>query len=287
VKSQYGYHIIQVEERQTAHSQPLNEVLPTIQATLIRQKAAQAEENFARTLTSEAIKNGLEKTAAAHHLELTTTPLVNSRGVIAALPDATQVIAKAFESKQGDPPQFATTGEGYAIFQVTGIAPAHAPNFAEYKSKIAEDYRDEQLPGLLSQKTRELADKAHSMNDLAKAAKEMGATVKTSDLVLQTGQVPELGQVGQVAPQLFDLKPGDISGAINAGRTGVVAKLLDKQEPTADEIAKNFDQTRDQILEQRRSDAFSVFLSGLMDEYKKQNRIRYNPKAQNPEIPGE
>jgi peptidyl-prolyl cis-trans isomerase D len=44
VKSQFGYHIIQVEERQTAHSQPLNEVLPTIQATLIRQKAAQAEE---------------------------------------------------------------------------------------------------------------------------------------------------------------------------------------------------------------------------------------------------
>jgi hypothetical protein len=35
-----------------------------------------------------------------------------------------------------------TTGEGYAIFQVTGIAPAHAPSFAEYKSKIADDYRE-------------------------------------------------------------------------------------------------------------------------------------------------
>jgi peptidyl-prolyl cis-trans isomerase D len=124
------------------------------------------------------------------------------------------------------------------------------------------------------------------MNDLAKAAKAVGAIVKTSDLVLQNGQVPELGQVGQVAPQLFDLKPGDVSGPINAGRTGVVAKLVDKQEPTADEIAKNFDNTRDQILEQRRSDAFNVFLGGLMDEYKKHNRIRYNPKAQNPEVPG-
>ena len=286
VKSQFGYHIIQVEERQTAHSQPLNEVLPTIQATLIRQKAAQAEDGYARTLTTEAMKNGLEKTATAHHLEVATTPLVGIRGVIAALPDATQVIARAFESKQGDPPQFAATGEGYAIFQVTGIAPAHAPNFAEYKSKIADDYRDEQLPSLLSQKTRELAEKARNMNDLAKAAKAVGAIVKTSDLVLQNGQVPELGQVGQVAPQLFDLKPGDVSGPINAGRTGVVAKLVDKQEPTADEIAKNFDNTRDQILEQRRSDAFNVFLGGLMDEYKKHNRIRYNPKAQNPEVPG-
>ncbi len=40
VKTQFGYHIIQVEERQTAHTQSLSEVLPTIQATLVRQKAA-------------------------------------------------------------------------------------------------------------------------------------------------------------------------------------------------------------------------------------------------------
>jgi len=84
--------------------------------------------------------------------------------------------------------------------------------------------------------------------------------------------------VGQVAPQLFDLKKGDLSGPISAGRTGVVAKLVDKQEPTADEIAQNFDHTRDQILDQRRGEAFSVFLNTIMDDYKKHNRIRI-PKA--------
>ena len=62
----------------------------------------------------------------------------------------------------------------------------------------------------------------------------MGATVKTSDLVDASGQVPDLGQVGQVAPQLFDLSVGQISGPIDAQRTGVVAKIIDKQEPTAD-----------------------------------------------------
>ena len=47
----------------------------------------------------------------------------------------------------------------------------------------------------------------------------MGATVKTSDLVGQSGQVPDLGAVGQVAPQLFDLSVGAISGPINADAT--------------------------------------------------------------------
>ncbi len=284
VKSQYGYHILQVEERQAAHTESINEVLPTIQATLIRQKEAAAEENYARTLTSEAIKNGLERTAAAHHLQLETTPLVGVQGVISALPDSSQIIAKAFESKQGDPPQFATTGEGYAIFQVTGIAAAHTPSFADWKSHVADDYRSEQLPGLLAQKTQELAEKAKNLKDLAKAAKGMGLTLKTSDLVGEIGQVPDLGQVGQVAPQLFDMKPGDISGAINAGRTGVVARLVDKQEPTASEIAQNFDQARDQILDQRRGEAFNVFLSTILEDYKKHNRIQI-PKAKAGEVP--
>jgi peptidyl-prolyl cis-trans isomerase D len=278
VKSKYGYHIIQVEERQPASRQSLDEVRPVIQATLIRQKAATAEENYARVLTSEAIKNGLEKTAAAHHLQVVTTPLIGVRDVISALPDSSQIIGKAFQSKQGDPPQSAATGEGFAIFQVTEVAPAHAPAFADWKSHVADDYRNEQLPILLSQKTQELATKAKSLNDLGKAAKGMGATLKTSDLVGLSSQVPDFGQVGQVAPQLFDMKPGDLSGPISAGRTGVVAKLVDKQEPTPEEIAKNFDQTKDQILYQNRGAAFNIFLSTIVEDYKKHNRLMM-PKA--------
>jgi peptidyl-prolyl cis-trans isomerase D len=286
VKSQYGYHILQVEERQAAHSESLNEVQSTIVATLMRQHVADAEVNYAQLLASEALKNGLEKTAAAHHLELVTTPLVGSQGVIAALPNGSQVIGKAFQSKQGDPPQAAPTGEGYAVFQVTGIAAAHAPNFDDWKSHILDDYREQVLPPLLSLKTKQLADKAKQYNDLAKAAKEENATLKTSDLVGPSDQVPDLGQVAQAAPQLLDLSVGQISGPIDGQRTGVVAKLVDKQEPTAEEMAKDFDQMREQIKDQRQSEAFSVFLSGAVQDYNKHGRIRVNAKAQVPEIPG-
>jgi peptidyl-prolyl cis-trans isomerase D len=286
VKSQFGYHVVQVEDRQSAHTQPLNEVLPQIQATLERDASAQAEENYARTLTSEADKDGLEKAAAAHHLEVVTTPPVERSGVIAALPSSTELLGKAFAAKQGDPPQFAPTGEGYAIFQVTGIQPAHAPAFADWKSHVLDDYRNEKLPALVSQKTQELADKAKAENDLAKAAKEVGATVKTSDLVSPTGQVPNLGDVGQVAPQLFTMSVGAISGPIDAEHNGIVVKIVDKQEPTDAEIQQNFDQTRDQILDERRGDAFNIFLSGVMDDYKKHNLIRINAKNEGPQLPG-
>ncbi|HEX4321653.1 MAG TPA: peptidylprolyl isomerase [Acidobacteriaceae bacterium] len=285
VKSQFGYHIIQVEERQTAHTQPLSEVEPTIQVQILRQKESQAESAYAQTLATEAAKSGLAQTAAAHHLQLVTTPPVNAQGTIAGLPDGSQVISKAFTLKQGAPPVFAPTGEGYAILQVAGITPPHAPTFADWKDKVAKDYADERLPQLLAEKTKELADKAHASNDLAKAAKEVGATVKTSELVGDTGQVPDFGQVGSVAPQLFDLSVGAISGPINAQRTGVVAKILDKQEPTADEIAKNLDQTRDQALQQRRDEAFGIFVGAAQDQFNKAKLIQVNAKLAKPAAP--
>ncbi len=286
VKTNFGYHIVQVEERQQAHTQPLTEVQATIVAALTRQTETAAQDNYAQQLTSEAIKSGLEKTAAAHHLDLVTTNPVAHDGVIAALPDSSQILAKAFEAKQGDPPQSAPTGEGYAIFQVTGIVPAHAPEFADWKSHVLDDYRQEQLPVLLSQKTKALADQAKATNDLAKAAKAVGATVKTSDMVGESGQVPDFGEVGQVAPQLFDMSVGAISGPIDAGRTGVVVKIDAKQEPGADEIAKGLDQMRDQLLDQRRNEAFSVFVSNTWNDYKKHKLVVINAKPKGQQTPG-
>ena len=278
IHSQFGYHIVQVEERQTAHSQPLAEVEPTIQVQILRQKEAQAESAYAQSLATEAAKNGLAKTAAAHHLEVVTTPSINAQGTIAGLPDGGPVVAKAFAAKPNSDPVFAPSGEGYAILQVTNVTPAHAPTFAEWKDKVAKDYADERLPQLLTEKTKELDDKAKASGDLAKAAKEVGATVKTSDLVGESGQVPDLGQVGAVAPDLFNLNVGQISGPINAQRTGVVARLIDKQEPTADEIAKNLDQTRDQVLDQRREEVFGIFVSTAQDQFKKSKLIAVNAK---------
>ena len=282
VKSQFGYHVVQVEERTTAHTQTLAEVTPTIQATLGRQMIAQAEDSFAKQLTAEAAKNGLAATAKAHGFDLTTTPPTAQQGTIAALPDGTQMLTKAFAAKQGGAPDFAPTGEGYAIFQVTGVQAAHAPTFADWKSHVLDDYRDEQLPGMLAAKVNELANKAKS-GDLAAAAKAEGATVKTSDLVGSTGQVPDFGQVGQVAPQLFDLQVGGVSGPINAGRTGVVAKIVDKQEPTPDEIQKNFDQTKEQMLSEKRDEAFQLFAANISAQYKKDKRVSINSKALSPE----
>jgi peptidyl-prolyl cis-trans isomerase D len=287
IKTKFGYHILQVEEKQTAHTRPLDEVKSTILALLTRQKEGAQEQAYAQQLANEAQKNGMAKTAEAHHLQLTATDYLQQGATVAGLPDGSKMLTTAFSAKPGAAPQVASTGEGFAVFQVNDVKAAHAPAFDEFKSTLMTDYRQEQLPQLLARKTAELADKAKAdNNDLAKAAKELGITIKTSDLVARNGQVPDIGQLSSVAPGLFDLGAGQISNPINTPRSGIVAKLTDKQQPSADDIAKNLDQTRDSLLDTRRNEMFEVFVTSLVDKYQKEGRIRMNQKAQSALTPG-
>jgi peptidyl-prolyl cis-trans isomerase D len=278
VRSSFGYHIIQTEAKDQASVKPLAEVKATIIAQLQTQKSAAAAQSYAAQLAAEAKKSGLDKTAAAHGLHVATTDFEPKTGVIPSLPDSTSLLAAAFDAAKGADPQAVSTGEGYAIFQVVDIKPAHAPEFADYKSHVLDDYRAEKTPELLNAQLIKLSDRAKALNDLHKAAAEMKLEVKSSDLVGRDAQVTGIGALTGAASVVFTMPKGGISGPINEGANGAVLQLTDRQQPSADEIAKNFDATKEKLLDEQRQEAFSVFVGALMDRYEKAGAIAYSKK---------
>lgn len=280
IRTQFGFHILQVEDRQPAHVKPLaGPVHDLIKANLTQQDQTQAAQKYATQLQTEAQQGGLQKMAAQNHLQVVTTDPVAAGGVVPGLADATQLLTHAFTMKPGTPPATASTGDGYAVFTVLNVVPAHAPTFDAYKSHVLEDFRNRQIGALMRTRTQQLAIKAKEDNNLAQAAKEVGATLKTSDLVDSTAQVPELGSMSDQASVAFTLQPGQISGPIVTPQDGIVLKVLDKQAPTEAEIRKNMDSTRDQLVQQRRDAAFAVFVTTLQQHYQERGLIRYNRKA--------
>jgi peptidyl-prolyl cis-trans isomerase D len=285
VRSQFGYHIIQTEAKQTAHTKPLAEVHDAIVAQLESQKAAAAAQNYANQLATEARKNGLAKTAQAHNLHVVTTDYLAHDGVISTLPDSTSVLAAAFSTAKGAAPQSVSTGEGYAVFQVLDVKPSHAPDFATWKPHVLDDFRTQKAPELLNDQLIRLADRAKVLNDLSKAAAEMKLPVKTSDLVGHDAQVQDLGAMSGAASVLFSLPKGGISGPINEGPNGSVAQIVDKQEPTPADLAKNLPAAREKLLNQQRDEVFSTFAGSLMQRFEQAGAIVYSHKQQPAGLP--
>jgi peptidyl-prolyl cis-trans isomerase D len=180
--------------------------------------------------------------------------------------------------KAGAAPVSVPLAQGFAVIQVTEVKPPSTPTFDQVKDRIAAEFKQQKAQAQLGQKLQELSDKARASHNLAEAAKAVGATVKTSDLVAPDGQVPDIGQLSSAAPQVFDMKPGDISQAINLGQKGVVIALVEKDAPTDAEFELTKNQVKAALLERKRSEVEEVFVTALRDRMQKEGKLVIDQK---------
>jgi peptidyl-prolyl cis-trans isomerase D len=276
VKSSYGFHIIRTEDKHEAHVKTLDEVKAEIEPLVKQQKVTRMLENAGNALLDQARSQGLEKAAAAKGLNVVTTDFVSRKDVLPGVGASPQLMDAVFSEKEKAPPDLAQVAAGAVVFQVQAIRPPTTPTFDEIRAKIEDEFKNERASILLSQKTQELADRAKSEHDLKKAAKELGATMKTSDFVLPDGQVPDIGSMAGGASVAFSMKPGEISGPITAGSNGVVLAVLERQEPTDQDFAAKKDQVRDSLLRAKQQELFGMFLVNLREQMEKSGKIKLN-----------
>ena len=170
-----------------------DEVKADIEPVVKQNKAAHAVEVLANTVLSQAKTDGLEKAAAAKGLQVINTDFVCRTELCRVSATLPQLMDAVFNAKEKAAPDESQIPQGYAIFQVQAVKPPATPSFEEIRSRVETEFKNERAGLLLQQKTQELSDRAKAEHDLKKAAKELGATVKTSELVLPDGQVPDIG----------------------------------------------------------------------------------------------
>ena len=276
VQSSYGFHIIHVDDKQDAHLKTLDEVKDQIQSVIKQQKAARAADSLASALLTQARTAGLDKAAATRDLQVISTDFVSRTESLPGIGNSPEFMNAAFEQREKSPPDQVQLPQGVVVYEVTAIKPPATPTFEEIRSRVETEFKNERVAALLSQKTKELSDRAKAEHDLKKAAKEVGATVKTTDFVLPDGQVPDLGNLSGPAAVIFSMKPGEISGPIENGNIGAVLSLLEKQEPSAQDFAAKKDQIRDSLLQGKQQELFGLFVQNLREQMQKSGKIKIN-----------
>jgi peptidyl-prolyl cis-trans isomerase D len=276
VKSSYGFHIIRVDDKQEAHMKTLDEVKDDIEPILKQQKAQQIAQKQAEALLSRAKSQGLDAAAAGDKVPVITSDYFGRKDMLPGLGPATQFMDAVFSATEKSPPDMAASSQGFVVYQLLGIKPAATPTFEEIRSKVEDEFKNERSNALLTQKTQELSDRAKAEHDLKRAAKELGATMKTSDFVLPDGQVPDIGSMTGQAATAFTLKPGEISGPISSGGNGVVLSVLENQQPSDADFAAKRDQIRDSLLQGKQQELFGLFVSNIRDQMEKSGKIKIN-----------
>jgi peptidyl-prolyl cis-trans isomerase D len=278
VQTEYGFHIIQTEDKEEAHIKPLAEARNDIEKVVKQDKLSQLLNTVSTDAIRDAQKEGLDKAATKYHAEVVQSNLVTRNDSLAGVGAQPGFMNAVFSTAEKAGPQIERIPTGYVVYEITKIEPPRKPSFEEIKDRVATEFKNERANDVLRRKTQEMADRAHAEHNLAKAAKEAGATVKTSDLVDHSSMVPDLGSMSGPASVAFSLKQGEISGPLNLGRGQGVLQVVERQEPSLSDpqFARQRDQLRDELMQQKQQQLLTMFLNDLGTRLEKEGKIRIN-----------
>ncbi len=276
INAGYAFVILKIDDKQGAHLKTLAEVKDQVEPLIKQQKAQQAADSAGSALLSQARTAGLDKAAAAKGMQVVATDFISRTDTLPGLGSSPQFTDAVFNAAEKSPPDQVQLPQGFAIFELVAIKPPATPTFEEIRGRVETEFKNERAGTLLTQKTQELADRAKASHDLKKAAKELGATMKTSDFVLPDGQVPDIGSMSGAGSVAFSLKPGEISGPVDSGNTGAVLAVREKQSPTDQDFTTKKDQIRDTLVQSKQSELFNLFMANLREQMEKSGRIKIN-----------
>lgn len=282
VKTQYGFHILKIMDKETEHTQPLEEVKDKIRTKLVLDGADKQANDIADKL-SQAIRQSnkvsLDDLAAQYHLTVGETRPVAQTDPLLELGNSPEVKVSdsIFRLRQGELSLPLHTDRGYLVLALKQIIPAHQGYLEEVHDKVVADLKQEKASAEARAKAEELVKRVKAGEKFDSAAKALGLEAKTSDDFARNGSISNVASGKQLAPA-FHLRPGDVGAPLNLGNNWLVYKVVERQEPNPADFDKQKKEITDQVLQNKRSLAFEAFRTALEDRLKKEGKLKLMPE---------
>ena len=290
VKTQFGYHLIEVTQHREGGVQDYELVKAGIKNSLLTPKVEELAEDKAGEVIAK-IKEGSLATseqlkALAEELSLTfeSTQPFDRRTPVVGIGSPAGFYDAVFALKEGEVTNEAVKiGRGWVVARLTEIKAPRIPELSEVEAKVRRDAdsakRKEVAAVRLAEAKAQLADGG----DFQSLADGLGLEVKTSGSVGSDAAVPGLGNSAAVVTAALDMEVGEISEPIETAQGAVLFEVLDrvkfdesafedqKDATRAGEVNRKLAQVLSSIVEQRRRDLAPKYDARVVADFGIQN----------------
>jgi peptidyl-prolyl cis-trans isomerase D len=261
VKSTYGYHIIKVVDRKPASTKTLAEVRSQIEDQLKYEQAQTAASKLADQVAGELKKpSDFDSVARAHGLQGGESGLFLQDEPIAGIGMAPAVGQDAFQLKEGEVSDPLRTPQGYAFITVTGKQAPYVPKLDEVKAKVRDDVLKQKAVDAARAKAASVLAALKS-GDFEKAAKSAGLEAKTTELIARGAPIGDAGVSPALEEAAFGLPAGAVSDPVVTENGAAIVKVLERKDVAADELAKQKETLRGELLNERKNKFFSAYMT--------------------------
>jgi peptidyl-prolyl cis-trans isomerase D len=278
VKTQYGFHIIQVIDRENARTQTLDEVKANIINQLQAERADQQGETISNQIADDVRRGGripIADLAKKYNMTTGEAKLVEATQPLPELGNAPGLMDGIFHQRSGDVGAPIRTDLGYVVFSVKDVVAAHPATLDEVKDRVASDYKHGKAVELAESRADELAKRAKGGENFDAAAKALGLTTKTSDPVAQAGSIPDLGSAKQFTAA-FTLPVGQTGDPIALGQNWAVYRVAQHDSANQEDFEKQKTRIEDQVLQRKRQTAYALFRTALKNRLQQEGQLHFN-----------
>jgi peptidyl-prolyl cis-trans isomerase D len=277
VKTEYGFHILQVLEKEDARLKPFEEVKDQLAQERKRQAVFETMQRLADQAHDELAKTPLEAEQIGRRLDIQYVK-VGKIGYSDPIPEigASKEVMEAVGSLQKGQvtPVIQAQGNKLVVAVLTDIFPAAPSELAEVEKEIKDQLLSEKATQLLQQRAREAFDKAKSLNgDLKKVAQAMGLEVKTTQDFGADGAADGIGQASMIS-DAFTQPVGAVLGPVAAGEQQIVYKVASKTPPDLSKLAEQRSDLVSALKSRKANSRMELFEDSLRAALIRQGKVK-------------
>jgi peptidyl-prolyl cis-trans isomerase D len=270
IKSSDGFRIIKVTDHKAEVLRPLDEVRTEIEERLATQKTrAMISEQAARVAKEVSTSADLDKGAAAAGSKVQTSEAFTQKSPISGLGVAPEVSDAAFGLQ--DTTAVAgpiDTPRGPVFLALVEKKESYLPALDAVKEQVKNDLVRTRALDMSRQRAGEIAATLKSAKDFTAAAKGLGIEAKETMLIARGSVIPDIGVNKEVDAAAFALPVGAVSGPIGTPDGTAIIKVVERDEVTPEELAKDRETFRAEILNERRDRFFNAYMTKAKDRVK-------------------
>ncbi|MGQ9633371.1 MAG: peptidylprolyl isomerase [Bryobacteraceae bacterium] len=284
ITTEYGFHILQVLEKEQAHIRSFEEVrgqlAEELKADLVRDRV----QSTADRVRSELVRDpqGAERIASAMGLQLVRVKKVSAEELVPEIGSG-QVLQQAVSLLRRNEvtPVLQIDPSRYAVAVVTEVVPAHQADLTEARQKILEELLSQRLRQLAEQTANEVLAKAREFQgDLKKAAQATGWEFKAPAPFARNTAVEGLGPSSYVA-DAFKLPVGALFGPVNVNERRFICKVVQRIPADLSELPKHREALLERLKQERIQQQMEFLERTVREQLVKDRKLKINQAAIN------
>jgi peptidyl-prolyl cis-trans isomerase D len=282
ISTEYGYHIIQVMEREQARVRPFEEVKAEIASESQKQMVYDRMQSTAEQARAALAKTPGQPQQVAQQFNL---PLISAQNVSSGDPIQEIGINPDFENAISSTDKGQVTqvipvaANKLAIAVVTDVQPSRPAELNEVESQVRERLIDQKARELMQQRAREAEQKLReSGGDLRKLGQSMGLEVKTTPEFTRDGTAEGIGSASYVL-EAFSKPVGALVGPVNTGEQVIFVKVAEKIPADPTKLLSDRDTLVMGLKRKKAGERKELFEDGVLNQLIKEGKVKINEDA--------